>query len=389
MGRAPGWGSLSGFAVAAGGGPLAVATVYLLGVGPLPLRLLVPTAVLGVALFLVPVTLWSHFAASVDAPGGQYAFVRAAWGERAARVQGGIWTFAYLLYLPYTVTYIVYYLLPVVRPVPARGQVGLELLLPVVLSLPVLAGTRVALRTLTAVAVLQLGGLLALAVVLLRAAPAPAALWTLPPPYAWLRVLAGAAQIAALLVCLSLVLYLGGRAGIRGALVGRALWCGYGVLAASTVLSAWALAGTATLAAQRSELPGEVLARTYGPPSLALGVGLLALLSVAGVIVAEYVALVALWQVMGGWSERRTALGVGLLFLVGDALSLLGPRRFYNLTLPPSMVALYLAELMVFLAYPAWRRRWGPLPWADLALVAGACLWCGYALYGALHGLPA
>ena len=48
--------------------------------------------------------------------GGLSAFVEAAVGRRAAVVHGWIWAFAYFLYLPYTVTFVVYDLLPPVFP---------------------------------------------------------------------------------------------------------------------------------------------------------------------------------------------------------------------------------------------------------------------------------
>ncbi len=48
--------------------------------------------------------------------GGLSAFVEAAVGRRAAVVHGWIWAFAYILYLQYTVTFVVYDILPPVFP---------------------------------------------------------------------------------------------------------------------------------------------------------------------------------------------------------------------------------------------------------------------------------
>ena len=71
---------------------------------------------LALAVFAAPLTLWLVYSRRVVSPGGLTAFVDAAAGRRVALAQGWIWAFAYFLYLPYTVTYVVYDVLPPIFP---------------------------------------------------------------------------------------------------------------------------------------------------------------------------------------------------------------------------------------------------------------------------------
>src|SRR5262249_58071867 len=100
--------------------------------------------------------------------GGLAAFVEAAAGRGAARVQGLIWTVSYSLYLAYTVAYIVYDLLPVVFPGVRPYRPALELLLPVALVLLVLVRLPAHLSLLLGTAVFQLGLVLAVGGLQLR-----------------------------------------------------------------------------------------------------------------------------------------------------------------------------------------------------------------------------
>jgi amino acid transporter len=72
----------------------------------------------GSALFAAPLLIWWRFSEQIASSGGLYAFTEAAIGRRGAMVQGGLWVISYVLYVSYTVTQVVYDLLPV--PFPAR-----------------------------------------------------------------------------------------------------------------------------------------------------------------------------------------------------------------------------------------------------------------------------
>jgi len=124
-----------------------------------------------------------------------------------------IWAIDYFLYLPYTITYVVYDLLPPVFPgiVPYRWR--LELILPVAIVLLVLAPVRWVLVALLVVGLAQLGLLLALGGI--EFAHLPVRFATKPSVDPIGR---GVGGTALLFVCASLPLYLGAevREGVLG-----------------------------------------------------------------------------------------------------------------------------------------------------------------------------
>jgi amino acid transporter len=372
---------LAAFAVAAAGGPWAIAALYLPTSTGLTGPALVRATLLGVALFAAPLAIWIGYGRRIQASGGLYSYARAAAGPAFAWVQGLLWSFSYLLYLPYTVTYIVYYLLPAFAPTLARPPLAplLQLALPIAFTALVAAPRRVWLVGLAGSAALQLAAIALFApLALLRPARAAAAATAHPLP------LAGGAAVASLFVCISLVLYLGGEVTGGARPLERALLGAFAVTAAATVAAALVLAPRLDAAVRASNLPGTALARTLGAPGVAVAVGALAVLSVAGLIAAEYVALTRLWGEMFGLDRGSATWAIGAWFLLSDAAGLLHPHRFYNLSLPPSLVALFASQAMVFAAYPLLLRREGkPLP-LPLLLGAVALAWALFSLYQAL-----
>jgi len=87
--------------------------------------------VLALAVFSFPLAIWLAFSQQIVSGGGLTAFVEATVGRRAALAHGWIWAFAYFLYLPYTVTFVVYDQLPPVFPGVHAYRATLELLVPV------------------------------------------------------------------------------------------------------------------------------------------------------------------------------------------------------------------------------------------------------------------
>jgi len=118
-----------GFAVAAIGGPLALAVIYVPGAADMRSAGLV--TVLGAALYAAPLLIWVRFSRDVVSPAGLAGFVEAAAGRPLALVQAAVWAFSYFLYLPYTVTDIVYEMLAVVFPGIEPWRPALELVLPI------------------------------------------------------------------------------------------------------------------------------------------------------------------------------------------------------------------------------------------------------------------
>ena len=153
-----------GFAVASIGGPLALVTLFpgTAGDGIDSAGLVV---LLGLVVFAVPLGIWLVFSGTIASGGGLSAFVEAAVGRRAAVVHGWIWALAYFLYLPYTVTFVVYDLLAPVFPGLTAYRSSLELVVPVVLVGIALAPLRPMIAGLGLLAAAQLVLMVILAIV--------------------------------------------------------------------------------------------------------------------------------------------------------------------------------------------------------------------------------
>ena len=98
-------------------------------------------------------------------------------------------------------------------------------------------------------------------------------------------------------------------------------------------------------------------------------------------MLAEYVALTRLARAVAGWRPRPVSVAIGVMMMVAAAISLIDPDGFYDALLRPSLVALWLSQLIVFLVYPRFARSHGrSLPAAvTLAVIASAL--AGYGLY--------
>jgi hypothetical protein len=385
LGRA----ALLGFAVASAGGPLCVLALYLLPSAGVSRPLLLTATALGMVLFLAPVAIWRGFSRVVASPGGQYAFVEQAWGRRAAQVQGVVWTVSYLLYLPYTVTYIVFYLLPDLWHLPTWASDVLTLALPVAICLLVAFGLRAAIAGLALVGLAQLVAIAALAVVVLpggrHATAGP--LVALPAAPALPAFAAAGAAIAYVLVCMSLVVFLGGEAADGGEGIRYALGVGYALVAPFTLLAALVLAVALPDALWHSSAAGVALTRLEVSPAAADIVGLIVMAGTAALIIAEFIALSRLWRVLFQLPDRTTLAVIAGFFIAADVVSLVNPWGFYNLTSTPSLIALYLSQAIVFAAYPRLGGAGGARPLAAWGLAVVAVGISLYGLYAALAGL--
>jgi amino acid transporter len=346
-----------GLAVASIGGPLALAVIYVPGAADMRSAGLV--TLLGAALYAVPLLVWVRFSRDVVSPAGLAGFVEAAAGRPLALVQAAVWAFSYFLYLPYTVTDIVYEMLAVVFPGIQPWRPLLEIAIPIAIVALVLLGTLPALRVLAVSAVLQLGILVVLGAAVIHHVGAPASSFThahgLRP---------GAANIALLFVCGSLPLFLGAEVTGGSRTIRRALPIA-AIVAAAYVLFAVFAFSAVDPALRSADLPGYAIAGAYSGRTLAIVVGVGAAASVAGLIVAEYLALSRLLFAFTGIPIRRLATLIAVPFVALDALSLVDPEWFDEHVLRPSLIALYLSQLIVFAVYPLYRRR--PV---DVALAA-------------------
>jgi len=346
-----------GLAVAAIGGPLALAVIYVPGAADMRSAGLV--TLLGALLYAAPLYVWVRFSRDVVSPAGLAGFVEAAAGRKVALVQAAVWAFSYFLYLPYTVTDIVYEMLAVVFPGIEPWRPLLEVVIPIAIVGLVLLGTLPALRVLAVSAVLQLGILVVLGAAVMHHVGAPATSFThghgLRP---------GAANVALLFVCGSLPLFLGAEVAGGSRTIRRALPIA-GIVAAAYVLFAVFAFAAVEPALRSAELPGYAIAGAYSGRTLAIVVGVGAAVSVAGLIVAEYLALSRLLFAFTGVPVGRLVRMIAVPFVALDALSLVDPEWFDEHVLRPSLIALYLSQLIVFAVYPLYRRR--PL---DVALGA-------------------
>jgi hypothetical protein len=338
-----------GFAVAAIGGPLALAVIYVPGAADMRSAGLV--TLLGALLYAAPLYVWVRFSRDVVSPAGLAGFVEAAAGRKIALVQAAVWAFSYFLYLPYTVTDIVYEMLAGVFPGIEPWRPLLEVVIPIAIVGLLLLGTLPALRVLAVSAVLQLGILVVLGTAVMHHVGAPAASFThahgLRP---------GAANVALLFVCGSLPLFLGAEVAGGSRTIRRALPIAGIVVAAYVLFAVFALSAVEP-ALRREELPGYAIAGAYSGRTLAIVVGVGAVVSVAGLIVAEYLALSRLLFAFTGVPIRRLVRMIAGPFVALAALSLIDPEWFDEHVLRPSLIALYLSQLIVFAVYPLYRRR--------------------------------
>jgi amino acid transporter len=346
-----GWAFL-GVTVTSLGGPLALAALYV------PSIVADASASAGLAtlaaavVFGAPLLIWLRYSSHVADAGGLYAFVEAAAGRRVALVQAGLWIVSYLLYLLYTTASVVYDTLPAVLPGVRPYQPALEIAIPVALAAAMLAGRTVTL----AVTGLLATGQMALVGVLATVAAshhATAASFGASAPAGALATASG--QTALLYICGSLPLFLGGEVARPTRTVRRGLVAGYLLVAAGVVAAVFPLAAQPEFT--RAPIPGMALAQAYSGHALAVTVGLGVATSIAGVMLVEYLALSRLIHAVSGRSMRSVIRGLAVALVLTAPVTLLDPRRLYYDLLKPSLVALWLSQLVVFAVYPRFAAR--------------------------------
>lgn len=114
-----------------------------------------------------------------------------------------------------------------------------------------------------------------------------------------------------------------------------------------------------------------------------VGVGVAA--SIGGVMVAEYLALSRLVHALTSLSQRQVTIALGAIVIVAAPITLINPGRIYDDLIRPSLVALWLSQLIVFAVYPrfAVRHRQRMLPAWSLTVIAVALTL--YGLWTTIH----
>ena len=365
-----------GVVIASLGGPLALAALYVPTIVADHAGSAGLVTVAGSVVFAVPLLVWLRYARRIAGPGGLYDYVVAGGGRRLAFVQAGLWIASYTLYLVYTTTAIVYDTLPVVLPWIRPYQRALEVAIPVVLAAVMLAGRAATLAVLGLLAGGQLILVVALAVV---TAGHGGAAGSFSVPANSTRLFVAGGQVALLYVCGSLPVFLGGEVRRPARTIRRGLTAGYLLTAAAVTAAVYPLA--ANPAFTRAPIPGVAVAQVFSGRALAVAVGIGVAASAAGVMLVEYLALTRLVHAITSRPVRQVVALLGIVLVAGAPLMSVDPARLYGDLLTPSLAALWLSQLIVFVVYPRFVARSGRLRLVDVGLAAGASVFALYGLY--------
>jgi amino acid transporter len=379
--RPIGFWAFAGVAVASFGGPLALSAL----IAPSMVADAANSAGLAMlaalAVFTVPILIWLRYSRHVSGAGGLYSFVEAAAGRRVALLQAGIWTFSYALYIVYTSVQIVYDLLPAILPGERSYQTVLALAVPAAITGVMLAGRAATLIVLGLVAAGQLALAGVLDGVTLAHIPIPAS--TFGPGAGANEFAKASAQTSLLYICGSLPLFLGGEISRPALTIRRGLIGAYALTGLVVVLAVAPLAADPGLA--RTAVPGVSVAQQFSGRTLGYAIGIGIAVSTAGVILCEYLAVTRLLSAVTSWRIRPITAAVGAVVLLAAPISLIDPDGFYDTLLKPSLVALWLSQLIVFAVYPLFARkhRQRALPAWTLSVIASALAL--YGLWTTLH----
>jgi hypothetical protein len=363
-------------ALASFGGPLALAALYAPGAVSDVTGSSGAVAIAGAIAFLAPLAIWLRYSRDIASSGGLYAFVVAAAGRPVALLQAGLWVGSYALYLLYTSAYVVYDLLPPVWPSIAPWRPVLAAVLPAVIALVVVSGRRVAFAVIAALGLVQVPLVALLDAVAVRHAPAAAAFSVT----AGSHTAKATGAVATLFVCGSLPLFLGAEVSAPRRTFRLVLPIAFAVTAVGVLLAVYPLAQDPAFA--RAGSPGLALVRADVGAGAgdAIGAGVAA--SVVGVMLLEYVALTRLLRAVTGIAARTWTRWLGMVLVVAGPTSLLfDPDRFYDSLLRPSLVLLWLSQLVVVVVFPLFvARRGGIRVWHVVVTVVATAL----SLFGAV-----
>ena len=330
--------------------------------------------------FIAPLAIWLRYSRHIHSAGGLFAFVEAAAGRRVALVQAAIWAFSYALYIVYTTVQIVYDLLPEVIPGVRPYQAALALLIPVAIAAVMIAGRAATLIVLGVMAAGQLVLAGILDGVTLANISTPASSFGAGAPAGALAK--ASAQTSLLYVCGSLPVFLGGELAAPARTIRRGLTGAFLVTATVIVLAVAPLAAAPGLL--HTEIPGVSVAEQFAGVGLARAIGIGVAVSTAGVILCEYLALIRLVHAIGRWRMRPIAVVIGAGLVLAAPFTLIDPDGFYDSLVKPSLVALWLSQLIVFAVYPLFARKHRQRMWPawTLSLIASA-----FAIYGLVSTL--
>ena len=333
-----------------------------------------------VVVFTAPLAIWLRYSRDINGAGGLYGFVEAAAGRRVALAQAAIWTFSYGLYIVYTTVQIVYDLLPAVVPGVRGYQTLLALLIPVAIVTVMIAGRAVTLIVLGVMAAgqLVLAGILD-GITLANISTPVSSFGAGAPAGAFAKA---SAQTSLLYICGSLPLLLGGELTTPARTIRRGLTAAFGVTAAVVVLAVAPLAAAPGLL--HTAIPGVSVAQQFAGDGLARAIGIGVAVSTAGLIVWEYLALTRLTHAITRWRIRPITAVIGIGVILAAPFTLIDPEGFYSTLAKPSLIALWVSQLIVFAVFPLFALKRGLRMWPACALSGVAS---GFAIYGIVTAL--
>ena len=368
-------------ALASFGGPLALAALY----GPGAVADVTGSggvvAIAGAVAFLAPLAIWLRYSRDIAGAGGLFEFVEAAVGRRVALLQAALWVGSYALYLLYTSAYVIYDLVPVFWPGVEPWRPTLAAVLPAAIALVVVSGRRPAFTAIAILGLVQVPLLALLDVVAVRHAPTASAFALTANG----QTAHATGAVATLFVCGSLPLFLGGELRSPARAFRMALPATFAVAALGVLLAVYPLAQDPAFA--HGAAPGTALVRADAGAFAGNAVGVGVALSVVAVMLLEYVALTRLLHAVTGatvrtWTRRIAAV----LVLVGPASLLFDPDRFYDALLRPSLVLLWLSQLVVLAVFPLYVARHGGLRAWHFPATAVAAALAGFGAVTAVTG---
>jgi hypothetical protein len=372
-------GGFLAIAVVSFGGPLALAALYVPGLVDDVFGSAGLVTVIAPLVFAFPLLIWLRYACEISSSGGLFSFVEAAAGRRVALVQAVIWTVSYLLYLVYTTVYVVYDVLPSVLPGIRPYRSTLEVAIPIALAVVVIAGRSPAVFVLGVFAVGQLALVAMLAVVTIAHAH-PMSSFTKTAAAGGISSASG--NVALLFVCGSLPFFFGGEVAQPARTVRRGVVTAYALVVVAIVAAVFPLAGNPAFT--HAEIPGASVVGVYVGHAAAVAVGIGVAASIVGVMLVEYLALTRLLHAV-----RGTSITTASRVVIGGPLSLINPDRFYSDLLKPSLVALWLSQIIVVAVFPLFLRTRKSLRPQGILLAAGATALMVFGLYSTLRNQAA
>jgi amino acid transporter len=190
-------------------------------------------------------------------------------------------------------------------------------------------------------------------------------------------------NIALLYVCGSLPLFLGGEIRRPTRTVRIGLVGGFLLTAAGVTAAVFPLAADPAFA--HAAIPGMSVAQVFAGHGWAVAIGIGVAASIAGVMLVEYLALSRLLSALTHRPVRSVIRVLAVALVLTAPLTLLSPERIYSDLLKPSLIALWLSQLLVFAAYPRFVAKVGSSRLAGAVLAGVGIAFTGFGLYATMQ----